>query len=285
MRIAIKHNFFRATHFAHRSLMHRPRKRFGQNFLRDQHVLDRIVNAAELQEGDRVLEIGPGAGALTNRLLETGLPVLVIEIDRDLGAVLQDRVDKNLSVVVGDVLRMDWAELLPDPPYKLIANLPYNISSQILFRVLEHRQLFQRLVLMFQKEVGERLIAEAGSRDYGILSVLMQAWFEIDRVVKVPPKAFYPPPKVDSVVLILTPLTEPRIELHDAELFRQLVRGAFAQRRKTLRNSLLGAGWQAEQVDRAFAVADIDCRRRGETLTLEEFGRLANVLHTDASGE
>lgn len=264
---------------------HRPRKRFGQNFLRDQHVLDRIVNAAELQEGDRILEIGPGAGALTNRLLATGLPVLAIEVDRDLGAALQHRVDKNLSVVVGDVLRMDWAELLLDPPYKLIANLPYNISSQILFRVLEHRRLFQRLVLMFQKEVGERLIAEAGSRSYGILSVLMQTWFEIDRVVKVPPQAFYPPPKVDSVVLSLTPLTEPRIELHDAELFRQLVRGAFAQRRKTLRNSLLGAGWQAEQIDRAFAVADIDCRRRGETLTLEEFGRLTNVFHTDATGE
>ena len=210
---------------------------------------------------------------------------MAVEIDRDLGAALQERSDKNLAVVVGDVLRMDWAKLLPDPPYKLIANLPYNISSQILFRVLEHRRLFQLLVLMFQKEVGERLIAEAGSRDYGILSVLMQAWFEIDRVVKVPPKAFYPPPKVDSVVLSLAPLTAPHIELHDAELFRRLVRGAFAQRRKTLRNSLLGAGWQAERIDRAFAVADIDCRRRGETLTLEEFGRLANVLHTDATGE
>jgi 16S rRNA (adenine1518-N6/adenine1519-N6)-dimethyltransferase len=264
---------------------HRPRKRFGQNFLRDQHVLDCIVHAAELQAGDRILEIGPGAGALTNRLLETGLPVLAVEIDRDLGAALQQRSDKNLAVVVGDALRMDWAKLLPDPPYKLIANLPYNISSQILFRVLEHRRLFQLLVLMFQKEVGERLIAEAGSRDYGILSVLMQAWFKIDRVVKVPPKAFYPPPKVDSVVLSLAPLRAPHIELHDAELFRRLVRGAFAQRRKTLRNSLLGAGWQAERIDRAFAVADIDCRRRGETLTLEEFGRLANVLHTDAAGE
>ena len=265
--------------------IHRPRKRFGQNFLRDQYVLDCIVNAAELQDGDRIMEIGPGAGALTNRLLETGLPVLAIEIDRDLGAALQKRVDKNLAVVVGDVLRMDWEKLLTDPPYKLIANLPYNISSQILFRVLEHRRFFQRLVLMFQKEVGERLIAEAGSREYGILSVLMQTWFEIDRVVKVPPKAFYPSPKVDSVVLSLVPLTEPRIELHDAELFRRLVRGAFAQRRKTLRNSLINAGWQAEQIDRAFAEAEIDSRRRGETLSLEEFGRLANVLQSNATGE
>jgi len=138
---------------------------------------------------------------------------------------------------------------------------------------------------MFQKEVGERLIARAGSREYGILSVLMQTWFQIERVVKVPPKAFYPPPKVDSVVLRLEPLTEPRVNLHDEVQFRQLVRGAFAQRRKTLRNSLLGSGWQPEQIDRAFEEVDIDPRRRGETLTLDEFGRLANVLETDETGE
>jgi len=265
--------------------MHRPRKRFGQNFLRDQHVLDRIINAAELQQGDRILEIGPGAGALTERLLASGLPVLAVEIDRDLGTALQERTDENFDVVIGDILRLDWTDLLCTPPYKLIANLPYNISSQILFRVLDHRQSFQRLILMFQKEVGERLIARAGSREYGILSVLMQTWFQIERVVKVPPKAFYPPPKVDSVVLRLEPLTEPRVNLHDEVQFRQLVRGAFAQRRKTLRNSLLGSGWQPEQIDRAFEEVDIDPRRRGETLTLDEFGRLANVLETDETGE
>jgi len=263
---------------------HRPRKRFGQNFLRDQHVLDRIVNAAELQVGDRILEIGPGAGALTDRLLETGLPVLAVEIDRDLGSALQERTDENLDVVIGDILRLDWSDLLCNPPYKLIANLPYNISSQVLFRVLEHRQSFQRLILMFQKEVGERLIARESSRKYGILSVLMQTWFQIERIVKVPPKAFYPPPKVDSVVLCLEPLTEPRVDLRDEERFRQIVRGAFAQRRKTLRNSLLGSGWPPEQIDRAFAAADIDHRRRGETLTLDEFGRLANALETDETG-
>ena len=264
--------------------IHRPRKRFGQNFLRDQHVLDRIITAAQLQEGDRILEIGPGAGALTNRLLETGLPVLAVEIDRDLGTTLQERADKNLDVVIGDILRIDWVDLLRKPPYKLIANLPYNISSQVLFRVLEHRQLFQRLILMFQKEVGERLIAQEGSREYGILSVLMQTWFQIDRVIKVPPKAFYPPPKVDSVVLCLEPLTESRIELVDEERYRQLVRGAFAQRRKTLRNSLLGSGFEPEHVDRAFEETDIDPRRRGETLTLEEFGHLANALEINETG-
>ncbi len=258
--------------------MHRPRKRFGQNFLRDQHVLDRIIDAADLRPGDRILEIGPGQGALTDKLLVSGLPVLAVEIDRDLGSTLQGRQEENLSVVVGDVLRLDWEELLPEPPYKLIANLPYNVSSQILFRVLEHRHLFSRLVLMFQKEVGDRLVAEQGTRDYGILSVLMQTWFRMQRVVKVPPGAFYPPPKVDSVVLCLDPLPEPAVIVNDQELYRKLVKGAFAQRRKTLRNSLQGSGWPAEQVDMAFRVTGIDPRRRGETLDLKEFARLANTL-------
>lgn len=264
---------------------HRPRKRFGQNFLHDKHVLDRILAAADFQEDDRILEVGPGLGALTERLLATGLPVLAVEIDRDLGAALQARDEKNLDVRIGDVLRLDWAELLQDPPYKLIANLPYNISSQVLFKALDHRDAFRRLVLMFQKEVGDRLVAEEGTRSYGILSVLMQTWFRVEKVIKVPPGAFHPPPKVDSVVLRLDPLSEPRMVLHDEELYRKLVRGAFAQRRKTLRNSLLGSGWPAEQIDQAFSGAGIDPGRRGETLTIEEFGILANVLSSYDMGE
>jgi 16S rRNA (adenine1518-N6/adenine1519-N6)-dimethyltransferase len=259
---------------------HRPRKRFGQNFLRDQHVLDRIIAAADLQEDDRILEIGPGPGALTSRLLASGLPVLAVEIDRDLGAALQARDVKNLDVIIGDVLRLDWAELLQNPPYKLIANLPYNISSQVLFKVLDHRHAFRRLVLMFQKEVGDRLVAEEGTRNYGILPALIQPWFRIVRVAKVPPGAFHPPPKVDSVVLCLEPLSEPRLTLHDEALYRKLVRGAFAQRRKTLRNSLLGSGWGAEEIDRAFSAAGIEPSRRGETLKIEEFAILANILST-----
>jgi len=258
----------------------RPRKRFGQNFLHDQHVLDRIVAAAALQETDRVLEIGPGPGALTSRLLATGLPVLAVEIDRDLAKALEERNDVNLEVKTGDVLRFNWSELLTQPPYKLIANLPYNISSQILFKVLEHRNDFSCLVLMFQKEVGERLVATEGSRNYGILSVLMQTWFQLERVIKVPPGAFFPPPKVDSVVLRMVPLSKPRVDVHDEALYRKLVKSAFAQRRKTVRNSLLGSGWRAEQIDQAFDVTEIDPGRRGETLTIEEFGALANLLYS-----
>ena len=266
-------------------MSHRPRKRFGQNFLRDQHVLDRIIAAADFQEGDRILEIGPGPGALTSRLLATGLPVLAVEIDRDLGAALQARDEINLDVKIGDVLRLDWTDLLQNPPYKLVANLPYNISSQILFKVLDHRHAFSRLVLMFQKEVGDRLLAEEGTRNYGILSALIQPWFQIERVVKVSPGAFHPPPKVDSVVLCLQPLSEPRLVLHDEALYRNLVKGAFAQRRKTLRNSLLGSGWVAEQIDLACSAAGIDPARRGETLNLEEFGSLANLLSSYDIGD
>ncbi len=258
----------------------RPRKRFGQNFLHDQHVLDRIVAAAELQETDRVLEIGPGPGALTTRLLATGLPVLAVEIDRDLAKALEERDEANLEVKTGDVLRFNWSELLTLPPYKLIANLPYNISSQILFKVLEHRNAFSCLVLMFQKEVGERLVASEGSRSYGILSVLMQTWFHVEKVIKVPPGAFFPPPKVDSVVLRMMPLSKPRVDVHNEALYRKLVKSAFAQRRKTVRNSLLGSGWQAEQIDQAFEITKIDPGRRGETFTIEEFGALANLLYS-----
>lgn len=264
---------------------HRPRKRFGQNFLHDQNVLDRIVAAAALRQGDRILEIGPGPGALTTRLLASGLSVLAVEIDRDLAAALEARNEQMLEVKTGDVLRFDWAELLQNPPYKLIANLPYNISSQILFKVLEHKEAFSCLVLMFQKEVGERLVATQGSRNYGILSVLMQTWFEVEKVIKVSPGAFSPPPKVDSVVLRMMPLSRPRVALPDDVIYRKLVKSAFAQRRKTLRNSLLGSGWQAEQIDQALATAEIDPGRRGETLSIEEFGALANLLYLNNNEE
>lgn len=260
------------------SKTHRPRKRFGQNFLHDQNVLDRIIAAAEIGDDDQLMEIGPGPGALTDRLLAKGRPLLAVEIDRDLAAALIDRNIQQLEVVVGDAIRLDWDTLLTSPPYKLVANLPYNISSQVLFKTLEYRHCFRRLVLMFQKEVGDRLVAERGTRDYGVLSVLMQTWFSIERVVKVPPSSFRPPPKVDSVVLRFDPLQSSIVEIKDDNLYRKLVKDSFAQRRKTLRNSLSGSGWDTELLDKAFTETDIDPRRRGETLSIEEFGLLANTL-------
>lgn len=257
---------------------HRFKKRFGQNFLQDQNIIAKILAAAGLQPGQQVLEIGPGLGALTNPLLAAGVELTVMEVDRDLIAQLEARSEPQLRVAAGDALQLDWPQLLPEPPYTLVANLPYNISSQILFKILDHREHFGRLVLMFQKEVGERLLAAPGTRDYGILSVLVQTWFDLQRVVRVAPGCFYPPPKIDSVVLRFDLLAEPRVFVADEALYRRLVRGAFAQRRKTLRNSLIGSGWPDAVIDELLARCAIDPQRRGETLSIEEFGRMCEVL-------
>jgi len=258
---------------------HRPRKRFGQNFLRAPHVVEQILAAAELVAGERVVEVGPGQGALTDRLLAAGATVLAFEVDRDLAAALAQRRPPGLTIHQGDVLRAAWPELLTTPPYKLVANLPYNISSQVLFKILEHRRLFSRLVLMFQKEVGDRLLAAPATRDYGILSVLVQNWYEVTRVCKVPPGCFYPPPRVESVVLRFDPRQQPLAEVPDEGAFRALVKAVFAQRRKTLRNTLLGAGYPAETVDRALLAQALLPTIRGETLTITQMALLADELH------
>lgn len=256
----------------------RPKKRFGQNFLTSGHVVDRILAAADLSAEDRVVEIGPGLGALTDRMLAGGVHLLAIEIDDALAEQLSRRDAPRLTVETGDVLELDWPALLVEPPYKLVANLPYNISSQVLFKILDHRRLFDRLVLMFQKEVGSRILAAPATRDYGILSVLMQTWYDVRRVVRVSPGSFFPPPKVESVVLQFDPLPETRFTITDERVYRRLVRSAFTQRRKTVRNSLLGSGWSAEMVDLMLSSNDIDPKRRGETLTLREFSELSNFV-------
>jgi 16S rRNA (adenine1518-N6/adenine1519-N6)-dimethyltransferase len=256
----------------------RPKKRFGQNFLRDEGVAERILRAAELGPEDRVLEIGPGLGVLTDRLLQQAGEVRVMEVDRELAELLRGRQAPSLTVLEGDAPRLDWPEFLPHPPYKLVANLPYNISSQVVFKILDHRRLFSRLVLMFQKEVGDRLAAGPGTKDYGILSVLCGVWFDIRRIAVVPPGAFSPPPKVTSAVLRFDLLPAPRIEVADEEHFRRVVKGAFARRRKTLANSLAAVGFDVPAATAALQAAGIDPGRRGETLHLHEFARLAAAL-------
>jgi 16S rRNA (adenine1518-N6/adenine1519-N6)-dimethyltransferase len=257
---------------------HRPRKRFGQNFLRAPHVVEQILAAARLAPGDRVMEIGPGLGALTDQLLAAGAEVVACEVDRDLAAALMERNEPRLTVHHGDVLRADWTTLLPDPPCKLVANLPYNISSQVLFKLLDHRALFSGMVLMFQKEVGDRLLAAPGTRDYGILSVLVQNWYVVERVVKVPPRCFYPPPRVESVVLRFDPRPAPLAPVTDEAAFRRLVKAVFAQRRKTLRNGLLGAGYPPASIDATLATMALAPTVRGETLDIPRLARLAHAL-------
>lgn len=262
----------------------RTKKSYGQNFLKDRQVVAQIIAAAKIGPEDRVIEIGPGLGALTDDLLQQAQEVNIIEIDKELIAFWSQRSDPRLRLHAGDALNLNWRELFPSPPYILAANLPYNISTPILFKMIEERDLFTRLVLMFQKEVGERLCAPPGGKDYGVLSVFCQLWFDVRKVVIVPPGAFHPAPKVHSIVVQLDPLAAPRVALDDYASFRRVVKGAFGQRRKTLRNALGGAGFSSLQIDTALAATAIDGKRRGETLSLSEFALLSNSL-ADEGGE
>lgn len=257
---------------------YRTKKRFGQHFLHDRGIIDKIIGAARLDRSVKAVEIGPGLGVLTDEMLPLAAHVEVMEIDRDLIERLLQRNDERLTVHAGDVLKLPWRELLARPPYTLVANLPYNISTQVVFRLIDHRDLFQRMILMFQREVGERLVASPGGKDYGILSVLCQLWFDIRTVTLVRPGAFTPPPKVDSIVLQFEPLSGPRVDPVDETLFRTVVKAAFTQRRKTLRNSLQAGGFAAAAVDSALKEASILPSRRGETLSLSEFSALTKAF-------
>lgn len=259
-------------------MSYRTKKRFGQHFLHDRTVIDKIITAAQITADHHVVEIGPGLGVLTDQLLPRAAHVEVMEIDRDLIERLEAREDSRLTIHSGDVLKLPWRNLLDTPPYILVANLPYNISSQVVFRLIEHRDLFQRMVLMFQREVGERLVAPPGGKDYGILSVLCQLWYEIKTVTLVKPDAFSPPPKVDSIVLKFNLLPSPRVDPIDEVLFKRVVKGAFTQRRKTLRNSLLASGFDATDIDSSLQQAGISPGCRGETLSLQNFSDLTRFF-------
>jgi 16S rRNA (adenine1518-N6/adenine1519-N6)-dimethyltransferase len=263
----------------------RPKKALGQNFLMDRNVLSRIAQLVERGQDARILEIGPGKGALTRLLAEKGARVLAIELDRQLIPLLAKEFAgcENVEVVQADILRTDLAMVLQQRwpgSWEVAANLPYNISTQVLFRFMENRRLFSRLVLMLQKEVGERLVAQPGTKEYGILSVLFRLYFDITRAFTVKPGSFHPVPKVDSVVLTFKPLPEARIEVGDETFFRQVVKAAFGQRRKTLWNCLKSLGLKAEDRELAKVLAEcgIEVARRGETLSLDEFALLTRAL-------
>ena len=263
----------------------RPKKALGQNFLTDRHVLDRIAGLVDRNPEARILEVGPGRGALTRLLAADGAHVLAIEVDRQLAPLLAQEFHDagTVEIIQADILRTDLAELLRsrwEGRWTVAANLPYNISSQVLFLFLENRSHFSRLVLMLQKEVGERLVARPATKEYGILSVLFQMFFDIRREILVKPGSFHPVPKVDSVVLSFTLLPEPRAEVGDEALFRRVVKAAFGQRRKTLWNCLksLEPGPGEQELTAVLAACNIDGRRRGETLSLDEFAALTRGL-------
>lgn len=254
-------------------------KKLGQNFLIDAGIVRGIVAAAEVKEGDRVLEIGPGIGTLTQGLAETGATVKAVELDKKLPAVLKETLKAypNVEIIPGDILKVNIPEIMGPGPFKVAANLPYYITTPILMALLERHLPITTMVTMVQKEVAERMIARAGSRTYGALSVAVQYYTEPEIVLDVPPRSFIPAPEVDSVVIACRVRETPAVQVQDEKLFFRVVKAAFGQRRKTLANALRG-GFPKEQVRDAMEQAGIDPMRRGETLELAEFGRLADAF-------
>ncbi len=256
---------------------HRARKRFGQNFLHDAGVIHRILRAIAAQEGQRLLEIGPGQGALTEGLLGSGASLDVIELDQDLIPHLKWRfgLKPNFSLHQGDALKFDFSSLIASPEDKLrvVGNLPYNISTPLIFHLLEHAPVIEDMHFMLQKEVVERLAAEPGSGDWGRLSIMVQYHCRVEHLFNVGPGAFNPPPKVDSAIVRLTPFAEPPHPARDPKLLERVVREAFNQRRKTLRNTLKPL-LSVEDIE----AAEVDPTLRPEQLDLAAFVRLANRL-------
>ncbi|HEY7534849.1 MAG TPA: 16S rRNA (adenine(1518)-N(6)/adenine(1519)-N(6))-dimethyltransferase RsmA [Thermodesulfobacteriota bacterium] len=253
----------------------RPRKGLGQSFIHDQTVLYRILEIAELSEEDEVIEIGAGLGALTLLLGEKSKRVIAIEKDDRLLEKLKQKVSNlnNVEIISGDALQINLREFHKNNKIKVVSNLPYIISSPILFRLLEERDIFSLLVLMLQREVGERICALPGSKLYGSISVLIQTYMDTSIELNVPPEAFWPKPKVWSVVIKLIPLKSPRIYIPDEKLFKKIIRAAFSTRRKMLLNSLCTL-FPKEKVKEILNKSDIDGKRRAESLTIDEFGKL-----------
>jgi 16S rRNA (adenine1518-N6/adenine1519-N6)-dimethyltransferase len=251
---------------------HIPRKRFGQHFLVDQHYIRRIVNAIQPQRDDRMVEIGPGLAALTGPLLERLAHLHVVEIDRDIVARLQSTfAPERLTLHAADALQFDFGQF--GAGLRVVGNLPYNISSPLLFHLAEFTGHISDMTFMLQKEVVDRMVARPGTSDYGRLSVMLQAQFSMERLLIVPPGAFQPPPKVDSAIVRMLPLPADAAQPKDRHQYADLVRAAFSQRRKTLRNTLRGKLTEAD-----FAALGIDPGLRAENLSVTDFMRVADWL-------
>jgi 16S rRNA (adenine1518-N6/adenine1519-N6)-dimethyltransferase len=252
-------------------MLPRPRKRFGQHFLTDRHYLERIIAAIAPRADDAMAEIGPGTGLLTERLAERVDRLDVIEIDRDLARELRNRFDpERVRVHEGDALEFDFSAL--PRPLRVVGNLPYNVSTPILFRIVAFAERIRDCTFLLQKEVVDRMVARPATPDYGRLSVMLQYRFAMDSLLDVPAGAFTPPPKVVSSVVRMVPLGADRPVARDEGRFEQLVMAAFSQRRKTLRNAA-----RAVADDGAFERTGIDAGRRGETLSVAEFIALADA--------
>lgn len=260
----------------HSPMKHKARKRFGQNFLQDQHIIQRIVRSVNAKADERVVEIGPGQGAITRYLLETCPQLQVIELDRDLIPILLAQFAKyrDFNIHQQDALKFDFSTLVQEgEKLRVVGNLPYNISTPLIFHLLSHHQLIDDMHFMLQKEVVQRLAAEPGEKHYGRLSVMVQYYCEVENLFAVPPESFDPKPKVDSAIVRLQPHTELPYVADDVEHLGKLVNLAFQQRRKTLRNTLKQL-IDSETID----TLDIDTRLRPENLSIQDYVDLSNTL-------
>jgi len=254
-------------------------KKLGQNFLIKRGIVDEIVHAAELTPGEPVLEVGPGIGTLTQGLAQSGADVTAIELDRRLLEVLDTTLASydNVRIVHGDVLKLDVPTFMNHKPFKVVANLPYYITTPIIMSLLESKLPIERLVVMVQKEVALRMVAKPGTKDYGALSVAVQYYTEPDIVLDVPPKSFLPAPAVTSSVIRCVLRDKPPVDVIDEKLFFRVVKAGFAQRRKTFANTMKTTGLSKDRIEELLAKANIDGQRRGETFTLQEFADVANA--------
>lgn len=265
----------------------RPRKRWGQHFLVSRKALDQILSAADLQPQETVLEIGAGLGTLTVELARRAAAVVAVEIDAALLPALRAAVQglATVAIVHGDAMQLDLGVLLVGST-KVVANLPYNVASPLIVRLLERPAGIRHMVLTVQREVAQRLVARPGGKDYGALSLIVRYRADASVVGRIPPTAFYPPPDVESAIVRLEILQRPRVRIADDAAFFRVIRAAFAQRRKMLRNALsAGLAITSGDAERACAAAGLDYHRRGETLSLEEFAVLTAALEETGKPE
>jgi 16S rRNA (adenine1518-N6/adenine1519-N6)-dimethyltransferase len=264
----------------------KPRKGMGQSFLMEQNIIRKIAAIAQVTKNDIVVEIGSGIGVLTEDLAQNAEKLIAVELDDKLVEVLKDKLFKynNVQIYSGDILKFDFGAIARDGQQKIkvIGNVPYNISSPVLFHLLSFRKIINSFVLMLQKEVVQRLVACPGGKDYGVPSVILQMFAVVEKVFDVPASCFYPRPKVESSVIKGCFLERPLTELAGEEFFVRLVRDAFAQRRKMLINNLkkskLMDGVEESFLKEMLLLAGIDGQRRAETLSIEEFGNLSNIF-------
>lgn len=262
-------------------------KKFGQNFLIDTHVLDKIINSANITKDDMVLEIGPGIGTMTQYLAEAARKVIAVEIDRKLIPILQETLADydNISIINDDILKTDIAALVEQynsgRPIKVVANLPYYITTPIIMGLFESHVPIESITVMVQKEVADRMQTGPGSKDYGALSLAVQYYAEPYVVANVPPNCFMPRPKVGSTVIRLTRHIQSPVNVSDEKLMFRLIRASFNQRRKTLLNGLNNSqdiSFTKTQLEEAIQAVGLPANVRGETLTLQEFAKLADCL-------